>query len=214
MAAGLAERALAQRLQQQAGLPAPPDVAVEGIPFLTQALAGRYDRVRVSARDVPLGGTSRVGLRSFTATLRGARVPLSEALTGGVASVPVDRIDAETVLPYDTFSRRAYGGRVTASPAGDRLRLTGTVRVLGRDLAASAVSRVRLDGEDLVVTAQSFDVGSRFVDRLLTRALRNRFDVRLDLGGLPYGLRVSGVQVRADGVAVTAQSDGAVLSSR
>lgn len=214
--AAMAARAVAQELQAQAGLTAPPDVTVDGVPFLTQSLAGRYERIRVTAADVPAGEVQGrpVRLRTLSATLRGARVPLSDALSGAVTSVPVDRVDALVLLPYDVFAGSAAGGRVTVAPAGDLLRVSGTVRVLGRDLRAAALSRVRVDDDVLVVTAESFDVGGSLADRLVTRALRDRFDLRVDLGGLPYGLRVDDVQVQAEGVAVRAISVGTVLSSR
>lgn len=215
VAAAVAGRAVAQQLQREAGLAAPPDVAIGGVPFLTQALAGRYDRVAVTARDVPAGEVqgAPVRLARLTATLRGARVPLRSALSGTVTSVPVDRVDARVLLPYDVLARSAAGGRVTVSAAGERLRVSGTVRVLGQDLEGAALSRLRVDGDVLVVSAESFDVGGDLADRLATRALRDRLDLRVDLGGLPYGLQVDGVRVRPDGIAVTAASRGAVLSA-
>ena len=215
VAAAVAARELAAQLQAQAGLAAPPEVEVGGVPFLTQALAGRYDRIDVTARDVPAGeveGTA-LTLRTLTATLRGARVPLSDALSGTVSSVPVDRVDARVLLPYDALARRAAGASVTVAPAGDRLRVRGTVRLLGRDVQASALSRLRVDGDALVVTAESFDVGGGLADRLVTRALRERFDLRVELGRLPYGLAVEGVQVQEDGLALTAASADAVLAA-
>lgn len=213
--ATVAARAVAQQLQRQAGLATPPEVVVGGVPFLTQALAGRYERIEVTARDVPAGEVqgAPVRLRTLTATLRGARVPLADAVSGTVASVPVDRVDARVLVPYEVFARSAGSGRVSVGPEDERLRVRGTVRVLGRDLRASALSRVRVDDDVLVVTAESFDVGAGPADRLVTRALRDRFDLRVDLGGLPYGLRVDAVRVGADGVAVRASSAGAVLSA-
>jgi hypothetical protein len=214
--AAFAGRAVAQELQRSAGLAALPDVTVSGVPFLTQAVAGRYERIDVTARDVPTGevaGTPLV-LTTLRATLRGARVPLSDAVSGTVAAVPVDRVDARVLLPYSALTQGADGGQVTVSPAaGGRLRLTGSVRVLGRDVEGSALSRLEVDGDALVLTAESFDVGGGLADRLVTRALRDRFDLRVGLDGLPYGLQVEDVRVRADGLEVTAGAVGTVLSA-
>lgn len=210
----VAGRLVARQVQQQTGLASPPQVAVEGLPFLTQALAGRYERIEVTARDVPAGRVqgTQVRLRTMTATLRGARVPLRDAVAGRVMAVPVDRVDAQVVLPYDVLARRSGAGRVTVAGEGERLRVRGSVRVLGRDLAASAVSRLRVDDDDLVVTVESFDVGGGVADRLVTRALHDRLDLRVPLGALPYGLRLRDVRVRGDGVEATAVSERTVLS--
>ena len=210
----VAERELADELQGSAGLPSRPEVHVRGVPFLTQALRGRYDRIDVVARDVPAGEVSgtAVVLPRLSATLRGARVPLSGAVQGAVTTVPVDRVDARAVLPFDVVRRSSEVADLEVAAEGDRLRLRGTVRVFGEDLAGSALSRLSVDDGQVVVTAESFDVGPGLADRLLTRALAGRFDARVSLGALPYGLRVDGVTVQDEGLAVTAGADDAVLS--
>ena len=209
------ERVLADELQRSGGFASPPDVEVHGVPFLTQALAGRYDRIDVVARDVPAGevaGTP-VTLPRLSATLRGARVPLSDALSGTVTTVPVDRVDARALVPFEVVERSSDVDGLAVAAEGDRLRLAGSVRVLGRDVSGSALSRLTVDDGEVVVTAESFDVGSDLASRLLTRALEGRFDVRVPVGTLPYGLRVDDVAVQPDGLAVTARTTGAVLSA-
>lgn len=215
VAAAAVERVLAEELQRSGGLPAPPEVEVRGVPFLTQALEGRYDRVDVVARDVPAGqaaGTS-VEVSRLSATLRGARVPLGDLLSGAVTSVPVDRVDARALLPYSVLQRRTEVGDLTVAPQGDRLRLRGSVQVLGREVSGSAVGRLTVEDGAVVVTTERVDVGGELASRLATRALRRRFDVRVPLGGLPYGLQVEDVAVLPDGLAVTARATGTVLSA-
>jgi hypothetical protein len=55
VASGVAERSIAQRVQQSGGLPERPEVEVRGRPFLLQALRGRYDDVVVRSAEVPAG---------------------------------------------------------------------------------------------------------------------------------------------------------------
>ncbi len=98
------------------------------------------------------------------------------------------------------------------SAVGDRLRVRGTVRVLGQDVSAAATSRVRLDGDRVVVTAQSVQTGAGVVDDALTAALGDRFDFRVRLPALPYGLRLTGLRVTAQGVVLSARSGPTVLS--
>jgi hypothetical protein len=211
----VAERQVAAELQRTAGLGSRPEVDVHGVPFLTQALTGRYERVDVVARDVPAGEVrgAPVVLPRLSATLRGARLPLSDAVSGAVASLPVDRVDARAVLPFDVVRQGSEVADLEVAAEGERLRLRGTVRVFGEELAGSALSRLSVDDGQVVVTAESFDLGAGIADRLVTRALAGRFDARLSLGALPYGLQVDGVTVQDDGLALTAGADDAVLSA-
>lgn len=211
VAVGAAENAVATRLASAGGLPATPEVDVRGIPFLTQALSGRYDDVVVRAADVP-AGTLRAS--SFVARLRGVRVPLSDVVRGDVREVPVDALTGRAVVPYDqlTAAVAERGLAVSAAPDG-RVRVTGSVRVLGRTLAASAVSRVELAGSTVVVTAERFEVGAAPADAILTRALGDRLDVRVEVGALPYGLQLTGLVLAPEGVVLTARAEDAVLSA-
>lgn len=208
-AAAYAGRSLAGELQRTGGLTAAPSVDVGGFPFLTQALRGRYDRIEVRASDVPAGEAT---LSALEAVLTGAEVPLSDALSGAVERVPVEQVEARVRLPYDELSRRSGGRRLTVAPEGDRLRVRGEVEVLGRTLMASALSTVALEGDTVVVRAQSFDVAGGAVDAVLTRALGDRLDLRVPVRDLPYGLVLRDVSVQPEGVVVGASASDTVLS--
>ncbi|MBW3639591.1 MAG: DUF2993 domain-containing protein [Actinobacteria bacterium] len=210
VAAGFAARTVASKLQSAAGLPERPDVDIAGVPFLTQAVAGRYERVEVSADAVPAGELS---FAELTATLTGVQVPLSDVRTGDVDEVPVDMVDAQILLAYDELSRRSGNRRLTVTSAGDRVRVTGSVQVLGRTVEATAISALTVEGEDLVVTAESFEVGNDAADAAVTRALRGRLDLRIPAGGLPYDLMLRGVEVEPGGVALRATARDVVLSA-
>lgn len=209
VAVAVVDRAIATRLAAAGGLSAQPQVDVRGFPFLTQAVRGRYDDVAVQATGVPAGA---LRLQSFSARLQGVAVPLGTALSGSVTAVPVDRIDATALVGYAELSARVAdrGLSVTAAPDG-LVRVTGRVTVLGRALEASALSRPRLQGAQIVVTAERFEVGSTAADAVLSRALGSRLDFRLTLGALPFGLRLTSLAAGPDGVTLGARSDGAVL---
>jgi hypothetical protein len=209
LAPRLAEQAVATRVQEAAGLAAAPEVEIRGRPFLTQAVRGRYDDVVVRGVDVPAG---QVRFDSVVTQLTGVRLPLRAALARSVTSVPVDRLSTRAVLGYDDLTAvvRDRGLRVT--PAGDGLvRVTGSLEVLGRTLEASAVSRPTLEARALVVTAERFEVGNSLADALISRALGNRLDFRVELAPLPYGLELRSLQVQRGGVVLLAQATDAVL---
>lgn len=209
VAVAVVDRAIATRLAAAGGLSAQPQVDVRGFPFLTQAVRGRYDDVAVQATGVPAGA---LRLQSFSARLQGVAVPLGTALSGSVTAVPVDRIDATALVGYAELSARVADRGLSVTAASDGLvRVTGRVTVLGRALEASALSRPRLQGAQIVVTAERFEVGSTAADAVLSRALGSRLDFRLTLGALPFGLRLTSLAAGPDGVTLGARSDGAVL---
>lgn len=206
----LAERTVASRLAATGELTASPTVTIEGFPFLTQALRGRYDQVELRAPGVDTG---TVRLSGLDATLRDVRVPLSDALSGSVRSVPVGELDATAVVSYAELSRLSGDRGLTVVREGDLVRVTGEVTALGRTITASALSSLRLDGNAVVLTAESFEVGNQGVDKALSRVLGKRFDLRVPLKGLPFGLTVRSLRVAPQGVVVRADARNTVLSS-
>jgi hypothetical protein len=85
--------------------------------------------------------------------------------------------------------------------------------VLGQNLSASAVSKVSLDGNDLVLTPQSVSAAGQS-SNLVGDAIRGAFGVRVPIGRLPYGLKLTGVRATPGGVVVSARSGPTVLTSR
>lgn len=187
-----------------------PDVSIEGFPFLTQAVSGRYSSVRLSGRNLAAGGER---LSEFDATLSGLSLPLSDALSGSVARVPVESLRARVVLSYADLQSRLRDRRLSLAPGPDGLlRVSGSVTVLGRTVSASALSSVALSGTNVVVTAQRFETGAGPADRVLTSALGKRLDFTVKIGKLPYGLTLTGVQIRPEGVVAEASARNAVLT--
>lgn len=210
--ASVAERAVSRDLEAS-GLGGDPVVDIRGVPFLTQALRGRYEEIVVSARDVPAG---ELRFAEFEATLIGAQVPVSQAVRGGAGSVPVDALRARALVPYDELGRRSRATDVQVEPAAepDRVRVTGSVEVLGRTLSAATVSRVELDRGEVLVTAESVDVGNDAVSGALTRALEGKLDLRLPIEELPYRLVPSGLEVTPRGISVDAFATQTVITGR
>ena len=207
VALGVAEDRVAEAIAQRGELAGIPEVSIEGWPFLTQAVAGDYEdvRIRLTAADLgePEGTTADV-------RLRGVRVPLSDVLGGSVTQIPVDRVDGTVTLSYPLLSRE-LGTDTTLVPEGDGLRLTTTVEALGYEVPLTAVGTVALEGQELVVdvdgaSAAGVDLPGRVVD-----AASDALDLRYAID-LPFGLELTGVTPGADGVHVTAGARDTVLS--
>jgi hypothetical protein len=204
----IAERSVATQLQSSGSLSSRPDVSIGGFPFLTQALAGTYDTVELSADGVS-AGSGRV--TRLTASLSGVHVPLSDAVSGSVASVPVDSVRATVLVSYADLGKQLRDRGLAVSAAGDLVRVTGSVTVLGKRITASALSSVAVAGTSLRVTAQRYEVGSAPADRSVTGALGGRLDFVVRIGKLPYGLTIDTVRVTPAGIVATASAKDTVL---
>ncbi|MCW2703703.1 MAG: hypothetical protein JWQ37_1698 [Blastococcus sp.] len=208
VAVGVAEGRVAREVAAKGGLAGTPDVSIGGFPFLTQAVAGRYDDVRISLTAAELGQPA--GTRADIA-LHGVHVPLSSVLSGSVAEVPVDRIAGTATLSYALLSAQ-LGGDATVRREGDGLRITKTVELLGQTFPLTAVGTVALDGGALVIDVQRATGAGVDVPEFLVTRVSNLLDLRYAVPALPFGLQLTGVQPGDDGVDVQVAARDAVLS--
>lgn len=209
VAVAIAEDQVADKLAAQDSVTGTPDVDVRGFPFLTQAVGGRYDDVRISLTATQPGQPDLVPV---DVVLRGVRLPLSDVLSGSVSELPVDRVDGTATLSYDLLADE-LGGDATIERKDDGLRIGRTVEVLGRTLPVSAAGTVALDGDELVVdvdraTGAGVEIPSFLVDRV-----SDLLDLRYTVPELPFGLQLTDVAPEADGVRVRVEATDAVLTA-
>ena len=190
VALAAAEHVVAGRIQTDQGLAERPDVTIHGFPFLTQALAGRYDDVTVHVRGLR---DRTVPVAKLTVDLHGVHVPLSAVTSGHLSRVPVDRATAKVLLSYDDVN--SYLGRHLTVSEGDngQVKVTGSVTVVGQTVSASASGRVDVRGNDLVV------------------AVGHGLDFTLPLSGLPFRIALVGAKATKAGIEVSATASGLVL---
>ena len=205
----LAEQAVATQARQGAGLTSTPTVKVHGFPFLTQALRGRYGRIEVAAQDLDHGG---VRVSRLTATLYGARIPLGEALAGGVTTIPVAGLDATAIVTFADLAHRSRVVGLTIVPEGDLVRVTGRVTVLRQTVQVSALSSVSLRTGRIAVTARSVRVLGQSTPGLVN-ALAGALDLLVPIGDLPFDLHLTGLRVTPEGLLLTARSGPTVLTA-
>lgn len=208
VAASVAEREVATQISARTGLVGEPAVDIRGFPFLTQALDGRYDEVRISLTGAQLGRPE--GTRADV-VLRGVHLPLAAVRSGDVREVPVERIDGVAILSYDLLAEE-IGGDTTLVPEGDLLRITRTVDLPGGELPLTAVGTVGLDGQELVIDVErAAGAGVELPGFLVGRA-SDLLDLRYPVQ-LPFGLRLTGVAPVEDGIEVRVEADDAVLGA-
>ena len=207
VALGVAEDRVATQLVEKGGLQGSPEVEIAGFPFLTQAVGGRYDDVRISLTAEQLGQPE--GTRADIA-LHGVEVPLSSVLSGSVAEVPVERIDGTATLSYALISDQ-IGPDTELTPEGDGLRITRTVEILGQSLRLTAAGQVTLEGSDLVVDVDEATGAGVDVPGFLLERAADVLDIRYTVPPLPFGLQLTGVAPAGDGVEIRVEATDTVL---
>ncbi|CCH90427.1 conserved exported protein of unknown function [Modestobacter italicus] len=205
---GVAEDRVAEQLADRGQLAGTPDVEITGFPFLTQAVSGRYSDVRIHLTAEELGQPA--GTRADV-SLQGVRVPLSDALSGSVQQIPVDRVDGTATLSYALLADQ-LGGDTTLTQDGDGIRLTKSVEVLGVDFAVTAAGTVTLEGQDVVVDVHDASAGAVDVPDFVLDTADELLDFRYRVPALPFGLQLTSVQPAAGGVDVRVQARDTVLS--
>lgn len=208
VAVTVADKKVAQQIQQQGKLAGAPDVSITGFPFLTQAVAGRYSDVQISLTaadlDQPPGTSAQV-------SLHGVRVPLSDVMSGSVQRIPVDRVDGTATLSYELLAAQ-LGGDTTLRKEGDGLRITKTVRVGGLTVPLTATGTVKLEGNVLAIDVQQASGVGVSIPSYLVRQVSGLLGLRYKIPALPFGLQLTSVTPENDGVVVQVAASNTVLS--
>jgi hypothetical protein len=144
IAVHVAESLIAKRIASYEHLDHRPKVTIGGFPFLTQAVGGRYDSVKVAFYDLHRGP---VEVDVMTADLMGVHVPLSAVLSQHVHTVPVDRATASIHVSFAVLNAylAARHLRVGAATA-DSVRVSGPAGLSG-------TGRLSVQDSEVVVTA-------------------------------------------------------------
>ncbi len=204
---GYAEDRVATQLADEGGLQGVPEVDITGFPFLTQAVGGRYDEVRIALTAAQLGQPEGTGADM---TLRGVEMPLPTVLSGSVEEVPVQRVDGTATLSYALLAAE-LGGDTTLRREGAGLRITRTVEVLGRTLPLTATGTVTLEGDDLVIDVEDASGAGVDLPEFVVDRVADQLDLRYAVPALPFGLQLTEVVPAEDGVDVRVEATDTVL---
>lgn len=194
VAVASADHVVAGRIQAEQGLDSRPSVSIHGFPFLTQAIGGTYTDVTLTMHDLRRGG---VPVRTLSVRLRGVHVPLRAVLSQRLHSVPIDHATATVLITFADLNAFLDPRHLHVDAAsGGRLRVTGSVTLLGRTLSASGTGRLDVKGDDVVV------------------GVGHGLDFTIPLGSLPFRIVLVGAHATSQGVVVTATASGLVVHPR
>jgi hypothetical protein len=210
IAAAVADRLIADKLQAAEHLRSRPDVTVRGFPLLSQVIRQRYREVDVRMSDLRRGSlvATRLDVR-----MHGLHVRNSDLLSGHVGRIRVDKATGTVLLSWPDIAGMTRGHGVTVGYGGKGLlSLRGSFAVAGRMFTVSGTAALRINGSDLVVAPRQIHTyAPGFVNDALSSIAAQRLSFDVPLAGLPFNVRLVGVTVRRDGVVVSARSDGLVI---
>jgi hypothetical protein len=184
------------------------EVKFHGFPFATQAIRGRFDRVDVVARDVPESGLT---LTRIDATFTGVRLDLENALAGEISGVPTDSAAATVRVSYaDLNAWLRERGNVSVSWGATGAVVAGEINVRGASVSARGVASAAVNDKGVVLrvteaTAEGVQIPKSALGLL---------SVQLNLGDLPFGIKLTSARADRDGILIRGTATGIVIPTR
>jgi hypothetical protein len=204
VAAAVTENQLASKIQQSQHLKQRPSVSIDGFPFLTQVAARHFDHATVDIGDFDSGG---VPISHIHTDLRGVHV------SSGYNSATVDTLTGTATLDYTAVSQALSNnvsniGHITLSQGtGDQVRASyGMFGVnLTADVAVKLLSGNVLEFKTVKVNPPLSGLGVSIPGA-------TDFDAKIQLAALPFGMRLTSLQVTSTGVDISASGTDVVLT--
>jgi hypothetical protein len=191
-----------------------PEVSVGGFPFLTQVLAGKYDKVTIKVNQP---ATSTVKLETLTLVAAPVHAPL-KVLTSHEGEVTADLVTGTATMNWAEVTKLlevagAPGidpSQVQLSVVDDQIRLRIPVAANGIQGAVTATGTLAVaDGKVRVkltnVAAEGANVPA-YITRWVNSAARN-ITVQLKIPQMPYKLTVKKVETTSTGIMAIASAD-------
>ncbi|NRQ33420.1 DUF2993 domain-containing protein [Nonomuraea sp. NN258] len=188
------ERELAGRIAAVPGLSGTPTVSIEGVPFLTQAVSGRYPEVRFRLGTFSQGG---VLVENLQGAAYDVRAPLGGVLRGR-ADVRAARVRVSGTLSRATIARYAPSG-VRIGGNGQRLTASGEVTIGANKVRFDAEMRVEISAGKLTLKAERLQ--GLPVPEQLARLISYPIPV-----ALPFEVKLTGVRNLPDGLELSAEA--------
>ena len=219
-----AERMISDRVAQEVrnrdATAEQPDVTVEGVPFLTQVVDGRYQEIRIGLRNLSAAGpeNEQITMPRLDVRARDVQAPLS-ALRGGQQSIVAGKVTGTGLLDYATLVRLINREGVQLSERGGKLAVTAPVPV---DLIRQQVvlnGTANLEVVDGNVIRVSFEqvTAEDLPNVPLVQNIVNNYARQLGLNvrvpALPLDMKVEKVQPTAAGLVVTAGANDVPLNA-
>jgi hypothetical protein len=200
VALAITENDMASQFQSN-GLPVKPSVTIEGFPFLTQLASKDFNKVDISASNVPAGP---VTIDSIHATINGLHI-------SSYSSTASAKVDHMTATAFISFSALAAAGGVgggtgiTVTPDGaNKVKITAGLSGVFSDTEEAQISQTGPQTISIKVLPSNSAVGS-----LLSSFGSFSFNLP---PGVPASLKITGLTLNSQGLTVSAAATNATFS--
>ncbi|MFJ8658537.1 DUF2993 domain-containing protein [Streptomyces sp. NPDC093795] len=180
------------------------EVDIKGFPFLTQVADKRFDEVDVKAQGVKAtAGSRQIRVGELTVALRDVTV------TGDWAGARAGSASGTAVIAYADLTAASDREATVAYGENGKVKVTGSVTVMGRTLTRTVLSTVTVvNGDTIKVRAD--EVPGEGIPGI-EDMVRERTDFERPIG-LIAGMKVEKVEPRPEGLAVTVTGKDIVLA--
>jgi hypothetical protein len=202
-----AEQQIAAELQPQLGSPQPPQVDIEGFPFLTQVASGSIGKVHVAADQ--LGETTQAPL-----ILAHADLVLSDIATNDwFKTMKVAHGEGGALIDYAQLS--SVAGKPLTYGGDGRVEIVVKTTVVRREVEAVISGSPRLNAKEQTMTLSDARIAVAGVNLpdFTAQALLAALLKPIPLKGMPLGLTVTQIVAAEDGVHVDLAGDNLTVSS-
>ncbi|MFD0023370.1 DUF2993 domain-containing protein [Streptomyces sp. NPDC058382] len=172
------------------------DVSIKGFPFLTQVAGSELDEidVKISGIETSAGGR-KLRISRMNAELHQVR------LTNGFSGATAERATGTALVSYADLTKAASEDIAVEYGGNGKVKVTGSVDILGRTVTRSVLSTVTLvDGHTVRVHADK--VPGEGIPGL-EKLVREKTDFDREIGGLPNGLKLQKIQPTAAGLEIS-----------
>ena len=206
VANAVTENAFASQFQKQ-GVPVKPSVSIEGFPFLTQLAAKDFNKVDISASNIPVnlptGGT--LSITSVHGTINGLHI-------SGYSSSANAKVDHITATAFVSFGSLAAAGSlggtgVTLTQAGpNTVKITAGLGGIASDTEEAQILQTGPQTITIKIVSSGGGIGD-----ILGSIGFNSFSFTLPKV-VPASLRITGVTLNSQGLTISAAASNASFS--
>jgi len=199
------QREIASQIEVKYKLADTPSVEIKGIPFLTQAVNGRYEEIVVGMGPLSQDG---VRLERIDATLIGVTAPLAQLIQNAEkADIRAERVTGTVVISLQSLSAHAPRGIKVEGADGDALRISGNLNVLGQNMPVTADMKIDVVSTGIRLTPTNVKFPNGFTMPNAARLISFTFPVK----NLPLNLKITKVETTATGLAVQGTAEDVPL---
>lgn len=212
VAVGYAEREVgkqvAQQLADQQATAAKPEVTIDGVPFLTQVVAGEYHDITILLRDfvAPADNNRTIRMPVLDIRAKNVRAPL-ETLRTQQGDIVAGSVTGTGTLAYADVAALTGQDGLTLTEQNGKVVGTAPVQVLGQTFNVSGQANLSVEGDIVRVRLEGLTAEGLPAIPLVQNLMdgyAKRLSLDLTIPALPLQMKVQKVEPRPEGIVVTA----------